>query len=85
MSTPAISSFLLFNNFFGSGKSKMWIFSSRHRLHLLLKDFGVLDLFKWTIVCQGLTLHFLIPNNVLIEQFDFFYAHGRRKIYDFHI
>ena len=26
----AISSFLLFNNFFGSGKSKMWIFSSRH-------------------------------------------------------
>ena len=32
----------------------------------------------------GLTLYFLIPNNVLIEQFDFFDAHGRRKIYDFH-
>ena len=28
----AINSLLLFNNFFGSGKSKMWIFSSRHRL-----------------------------------------------------
>ena len=24
----------------------MWIFSSRHRLHLLSKDFGVLDLFN---------------------------------------
>ena len=31
----AINSLLLFNNFFGSGKSKMCIFSSRHRLHLL--------------------------------------------------
>ena len=42
----AINSLLLLNNFFGSGKSKMWIFSSRHRLHLLSKDFGVLDLFN---------------------------------------
>ena len=37
----AINSLLLFNNFFGSGKSKMCIFSSKHRLHLLSKVFGV--------------------------------------------
>ena len=42
----AINSLLLFNNFFGSGKSKMCIFSSKHRLHLLSKDFGVFDLFN---------------------------------------
>ena len=42
----SINSLLLFNNFFGSGKSKIWIFSSRHRLHLLSKYFGVLDLFN---------------------------------------
>ena len=41
-----IYSLLLFNNFFGSGKSKMCIFSSQHRLHLLSKDFGVFDLFN---------------------------------------
>ena len=48
----AISSFLLFNNFFGSGKSKMW-FSSRHRLHLLSKDFGVLDLLNMDHCISG--------------------------------
>ena len=42
----AINSLLSFNNFFGSGKSKMCIFSSKHRLHLLSKDFGVFDLFN---------------------------------------
>ena len=41
-----INSLLLFNNFFGSGKSKMCIFSSKHRLRLLSKDFGVFDLFN---------------------------------------
>ena len=53
----------------------MWIFSSRHRLHLLSKDFGVLG----TIVCQGLTLYLLILNNVLIEQFDFLMLMGEGK------
>ena len=52
----AISSFLLFNNFFGSGKSKMCIFSSRHRLHLLSKDFGVLDLFNMDHCMSGVNL-----------------------------
>ena len=42
----AINSLLLFNNLFGSGQSKMCIFSSKHTLHLLSKDFGVLDLFN---------------------------------------
>ena len=42
----AINSLLLFSNFFGSGKSKMCIFSSKHRFHLLPKDFGVFDLFN---------------------------------------
>ena len=49
----AISSFLLFINFFGSGKSKMWIFSSRHRLHLLSKDFGILDLLNMDHCISG--------------------------------
>ena len=57
----AISSFLLFNNSLGSGKSKMWIFSSRHRLHLLSKDFGVLDLFSMDHWMSGVNPLFFNP------------------------
>ena len=43
----AFNSLLLFNNFFGSGKSKMCIFSSKHRLHLLSKDREITQFKKW--------------------------------------
>ena len=55
----AIKSLLLFNNFFGSGKSQMCIFPSKHRLHQLSKDFGELDLFN-----MDHWIYFSIPNNV---------------------
>ena len=42
----AIYSHLLFNNFSGSGYIIICIFFTRHRLHLLSKDFGVFDLFN---------------------------------------
>ena len=35
----AISSFLLFNNFFGSGKSKMWIFFFKTQIALTIERF----------------------------------------------
>ena len=57
----AISSFLLVNNSLGSGKSKMWIFSSRHRLHLLSKDFGVQDLFSMDHWMSGVNPLFFNP------------------------
>ena len=57
----AINSFLLFNNIFGSGKSKMWIFSSRHRLQLLSKVFGVLDLFRMDHWMLGVNSLFFNP------------------------
>ena len=57
----AIHSFLLFNNLFGSGKSKMCIFFSKHRLHLLSKDFGVLDLFNMDHWISGVKLLFFNP------------------------
>ena len=41
-----INSLHFFNHFSGTGKSKMCIFSSKHKLHLLSKDFVVLDLFN---------------------------------------
>ena len=36
----AISSFLLFNNFFGSGKSKMWIFFFKTQVAPTIERFG---------------------------------------------
>ena len=57
----AINSLLLSNNFFGSGKSKMCIFSSKHRLHQLSKDFGVLDLFHMDHWMSGVKPLFFDP------------------------
>ena len=65
----AISSFLLFSNIFGSGKSKMWIFFSRHRLHLLSKDFGVLDLFN--IQFDIIDFYPSITKNILIDSINY--------------
>ena len=61
----AINSLLSFSNFFGSGKSKMRIFSSKHRLHLLSKDFGVFDLFNMDHWMSGVKNLILNPQKCL--------------------
>ena len=68
----AINSLLLLNNFFGSGKSKVCIFSSKHRLHLLSKDFGVFDLFNMDHWISGVKPLFSKPQKCIDRAVWFF-------------
>ena len=61
----AIKSHVWLDNFSGSGYNILYIISSRHKLHLLSKQFGVLDLFNILHWISGVK-----PRGVMVKAMD---------------
>ena len=81
----AIDSHLLFNNFSGNLHVITCIFSSKHKLHLPSKLFGVFDFFKIDHSISGLTLCLSNTRIASIVPYCVLGVRGRKYIYGLHI